>query len=220
MLPTYLFDVPCTVVHRYSMQIQGNSPSDESEEREKEPKTLTFPAYIASLFDSGAKRMTAGVRMDCGSQGQCPSSCHLCHVSPGTGRSMEPVLLQITKAAPLYELVSNNETQRALQKAMMSMLWCSGSGDVINDWCRCDSSAFGADGLPTCAALPHPVLKLSHAYEPSSSLVVLEWDHTEPPIGVKIVDYLISQEKVTERTDHSKVETVNRMSVFPHISAL
>ncbi|MGH0145191.1 UNVERIFIED_CONTAM: hypothetical protein FKN15_042235 [Acipenser sinensis] len=75
---------------------------------------------------------------------------------------------------------------QALQKAMMSMLWCSGSGDVINDWCR---------------------LKLSHAYEPSSSLVVLEWDHTEPPIGVKIVDYLISQEKVTERTDHSKVET-------------
>ncbi|MBN3274594.1 ASTN1 protein, partial [Polyodon spathula] len=87
----------------------------------------------------------------------CPSSCHLCHMSPGTGRSMEPVLLQITKTAPLYELISNNETQRALQKAMMSMLWCSGSGEVINDWCRCDSSAFGADGLPTCAALPHPV---------------------------------------------------------------
>lgn len=35
----------------------------------------------------------------------------------------------------------------------------------------------------------------------------MEWNHTEPPIGVRIVDYLISQEKVTERSDHSKVET-------------
>lgn len=50
-------------------------------------------------------------------------------------------------------------------------------------------------------------LKLSYTYEPSSSLVIMEWNHTEPPIGVRIVDYLISQEKVTERTDHSKVET-------------
>lgn len=50
-------------------------------------------------------------------------------------------------------------------------------------------------------------LRLSHSYEPSSSLVIMEWNHTEPLIGVRIVDYLISQEKVTERTDHSKVET-------------
>ncbi|KAL4656118.1 astrotactin-1 [Arapaima gigas] len=88
----------------------GNSPSDESEERDKEPRTLTFPAYIASLLDSGAKRMAAGVRMDCASQGQCPPSCHLCHMSPGPSRPSEPVLLQITKASPIYELVSNNDT--------------------------------------------------------------------------------------------------------------
>uniref|UniRef100_A0A3Q1GN48 Astrotactin 1 n=1 Tax=Acanthochromis polyacanthus TaxID=80966 RepID=A0A3Q1GN48_9TELE len=156
--------------------------------------TLTFPAYIASLLDTGAKRMAAGVRMDCTSQGQCPRSCHLCHMSPraAQGRQQsEPVLLQITKAAPIYELVSNNETYQALQEAMMSMLWCSGKGDVIDDWCRCDSSAFGTDGLPTCAPLPQPVLKLSYTYEPSSSLVIMEWNHTEPPIGVRIVDYLI-----------------------------
>ncbi|XP_028667151.1 astrotactin-1 isoform X2 [Erpetoichthys calabaricus] len=191
---------------------KGNSPSDESEDWEKEPKTLTFPAYIASLLDSGAKRLAAGVHMDCTSQGQCPSSCHLCHVASGTGRVAEPVMLQVTKAAPLYELVSNNETQRALQEAMMSMLWCSGNGDVIDDWCRCDSSAFGSDGLPACAPLSQPVLKLSQSYEPSSSLMVLEWDHTEPSIGVRIVDYLISQEKVMERTDHSKVETEAMLS--------
>lgn len=41
----------------------------------------------------------------------------------------------------------------------------------------------------------------------------MEWNHTEPPIGVRIVDYLISQEKVTERSDHSKVETGTRVLV-------
>lgn len=50
-------------------------------------------------------------------------------------------------------------------------------------------------------------LKLSYTYEPSSSLVIMEWNHSEPPIGVRIADYLISQEKVSERSDHSKVET-------------
>uniref|UniRef100_A0A8C2H5R1 Astrotactin 1 n=1 Tax=Cyprinus carpio TaxID=7962 RepID=A0A8C2H5R1_CYPCA len=214
----YGFEESCTIWYpnkqvqrqlwlEYQDISKGNSPSDESEERDKEPRTLTYPAYIASLLDSGAKRMAAGVRMDCSSQGQCPLSCHLCHMSPGPARPAEPVLLNITKATPIYELVNSNETYQALQVAMMSVLWCSAKGDVIDDWCRCDSNAFGIDGLPTCAPLPQPMLKLSHSYEPSSSLVIIEWNHAEPPIGVRIVDYLISQEKVTERTDHSKVET-------------
>uniref|UniRef100_A0A3P8ZV23 Astrotactin 1 n=1 Tax=Esox lucius TaxID=8010 RepID=A0A3P8ZV23_ESOLU len=192
----YGFEEACTIWYP-NKQVQRQLWLEYQDiSKDKEPRTLTYPAYIASLLDSGAKRMAAGVRMDCSSQGQCPYSCHLCHMSPGPGRPAEPVLLQITKAAPLYELVSNNETYQALQEAMMSMLWCSGKGDVIDDWCRCDSSAFGMDGLP--------MLRLSHSYEPSSSLVIMEWNHTEPPIGVRIVDYLISQEKVTERTDHSK----------------
>uniref|UniRef100_A0A6Q2ZDZ8 Astrotactin 1 n=1 Tax=Esox lucius TaxID=8010 RepID=A0A6Q2ZDZ8_ESOLU len=200
----YGFEEACTIWYP-NKQVQRQLWLEYQDiSKDKEPRTLTYPAYIASLLDSGAKRMAAGVRMDCSSQGQCPYSCHLCHMSPGPGRPAEPVLLQITKAAPLYELVSNNETYQALQEAMMSMLWCSGKGDVIDDWCRCDSSAFGMDGLPMCAPLPQPKLRLSHSYEPSSSLVIMEWNHTEPPIGVRIVDYLISQEKVTERTDHSK----------------
>uniref|UniRef100_A0A673Z1P8 Astrotactin 1 n=1 Tax=Salmo trutta TaxID=8032 RepID=A0A673Z1P8_SALTR len=208
----YGFEEACTIWYP-NKQVQRQlwleyQDIKESEERDKEPRTLTYPAYIASLLDSGAKRMAVGVRMDCSSQGQCPYSCHLCHMSPGPGRPAEPVLLQMTKATPLYELVSNNETYQALKTlAMMSMLWCSGKGDVIDDWCRCDSNAFGTDGLPTCAPLPQPRLRLSHSYEPSSSLVIMEWNHTEPLIGVRIVDYLISQEKVTGRTDHSKVET-------------
>ncbi|XP_053089323.1 astrotactin-1 isoform X6 [Pangasianodon hypophthalmus] len=224
----YGFEESCTIWYpnkqvqrqlwlEYQDISKGNSPSDESEERDKEARALTYPAYIASLLDSGAKRLTAGVRMDCSSQGQCPLSCHLCHMSPGTPRPTEPVLLQVTKAAPIYELVNNNETYQALQEAMMSMLWCSGKGDVIDDWCRCDSSAFGADGLPTCAPLSQPMLKLSHSYEPSSSLVILEWNHAEPPIGVRIVDYLISQEKITERTDHTKVETETMLSFVDDI---
>ncbi|EMP34504.1 Astrotactin-1, partial [Chelonia mydas] len=104
-----------------------------------------------------------------------------------------------------------------LQEATMSTLWCSGSGDVIEDWCRCDSSAFGADGLPACAPLPHPVLQLSTVHEPSSTLVVVEWEHSEPPIGVQIVDYLIRQEKITDRMDHSKVETETVLSLVDDI---
>lgn len=106
-----IFD--CNTFSCFPSVQSGNSPSEESEERDKEPRTLTYPAYIASLLDTGAKRMAAGVRMDCTSQGQCPRSCHLCHMSPraAQGRQQsEPVLLQITKAAPIYELVSNNET--------------------------------------------------------------------------------------------------------------
>ncbi|MBZ3887484.1 Astrotactin-1 [Sciurus carolinensis] len=196
---------------------KGNSPSDESEERERDPKVLTFPEYIASLSDSGTKRMAAGVRMECQSKGRCPSSCPLCHVTSSPDTPAEPVLLEVTRAAPIYELVTNNQTQRLLQEATMSSLWCSGTGDVIEDWCRCDSTAFGADGLPTCAPLPQPVLRLSTAHEPSSTLVVLEWEHSEPPIGVQIVDYLIRQEKVTDRMDHSKVETETVLSFVDDI---
>ncbi|NXF50092.1 ASTN1 protein, partial [Oceanites oceanicus] len=196
---------------------KGNSPSDESEERERDPKVLTFPEYIASLSESGTKRMAAGVRMECQSRGRCPSSCPLCHVASSPDVPAEPILLEVTKAAPIYELVTNNQTQRLLQEATMSSLWCSGSGDVIEDWCRCDSSAFGADGLPTCAPLPHPILRLSTVHEPSSTLVVLEWGHSEPPIGVQIVDYLLRQEKVTDRMDHSKVETETVLSFVDDI---
>lgn len=92
--------------------LAGNSPSDESEERERDPKVLTFPEYIASLSDSGTKRMAAGVRMECQSKGRCPSSCPLCHVTSSPETPAEPVLLEVTRASPIYELVTNNQTQR------------------------------------------------------------------------------------------------------------
>lgn len=73
---------------------------------------LTFPEYIASLSESGTKRMAAGVRMECQSRGRCPSSCPLCHVTSSSDAPAEPILLEVTKAAPIYELVTNNQTQR------------------------------------------------------------------------------------------------------------
>lgn len=62
-------------------------------------------------------------------------------------------------------------------------------------------------GACSCPLLSSRRLRLSTVHEPSSTLVVLEWEHSEPPIGVQIVDYLVRQEKVTDRMDHSKVET-------------
>lgn len=112
----------------------GNSPSEESEERDKEPRTLTYPAYITSLLDTGAKRMAAGVRMECTSQGQCPRSCHLCHMSPraAQGRQQsEPVLLRITKATPIYELVSNNETYQVRARDVRGIISSSSPTDQI-----------------------------------------------------------------------------------------
>lgn len=63
--------------------------------------------------------------MECSSQGQCPRSCHLCHMSPraAQGRQQsEPVLLRITKATPIYELVSNNETYQVRARDLLLLL--------------------------------------------------------------------------------------------------
>lgn len=50
--------------------------------------------------------------MECQSKGRCPSSCPLCHVTSSPETPAEPVLLEVTRASPIYELVTNNQTQR------------------------------------------------------------------------------------------------------------
>lgn len=110
----------------FSPPSPGNSPSDESEERERDPKVLTFPEYIASLSESGTKRMAAGVRMECQSRGRCPSSCPLCHAASSPDLPAEPILLEVTKAAPLYELVTNNQTQRVRSRVPGVTEWAGG----------------------------------------------------------------------------------------------
>lgn len=48
-------------------------------------------------------------------------------------------------------------SHQAFKGALMSSYWCSGKGDVIEDWCRCDLNAFDENGLPNCSPLPPPV---------------------------------------------------------------
>ncbi|XP_008059594.2 astrotactin-2-like [Carlito syrichta] len=92
-------------------------------------------------------------------------------------------------------------TIMAFKNALMSSYWCSGKGDVIDDWCRCDLSAFDASGLPNCSPLPQPVLRLSPTVEPSSTVVSLEWVDVQPAIGTKVSDYILQHKKVDEYTD-------------------
>lgn len=46
---------------------------------------------------------------------------------------------------------------QAFKSATMSLYWCAGKGDVIDNWCRCDLSAFSKDGLPNCSPLRQPM---------------------------------------------------------------
>lgn len=48
-------------------------------------------------------------------------------------------------------------SRQAFKGALMSSYWCSGKGDVIEDWCRCDLNAFDENGLPNCSPLPQPM---------------------------------------------------------------
>lgn len=46
---------------------------------------------------------------------------------------------------------------QAFKSATMSLYWCAGKGDVIDNWCRCDLSAFSKEGLPNCSPLRQPM---------------------------------------------------------------
>lgn len=114
---------------------------------------LTFPEYIASLSESGTKRVAAGVRMECQSRGRCPSSCPLCHVASSPDVPAEPILLEVTKAAPLYELVTNNQTQRVRSSMLAVMEWAAG----VAGWhCGCPWRQLAQiASCPVVAALAH-----------------------------------------------------------------
>ncbi|KAL4623325.1 astrotactin-2-like [Arapaima gigas] len=83
----------------------------------------------------------------------------------------------------------------------MSSYWCAGKGDVIENWCRCDLSAFSKDGLPNCSPLRQPVLRLAPHLEPSSTMVALEWLDVEPLIGCKVSDYIIQHKRVEDPSE-------------------
>ncbi|XP_067868799.1 astrotactin-2-like isoform X6 [Heterodontus francisci] len=170
----------------------------------KELKSIPFISYLSSLL--GAQMLSdeqpiTGVEIECEEKGQCPSTCHLCHRQGKDQASPTPVLLEITRIVPLYHLMEGNITRETFKTALMSSYWCLGKGDVIDDWCRCDLSAFDEDGLPSCSPLPQPVLRLSASVEPSSTMIGLEWEDAQPMIGTKIADYIIHYKKLDDYID-------------------
>uniref|UniRef100_A0A670ZBB5 Astrotactin-1/2 Fn3 domain-containing protein n=1 Tax=Pseudonaja textilis TaxID=8673 RepID=A0A670ZBB5_PSETE len=159
---------------------------------------MPFITYLSGLLTAqmlSDDQMVSGVEIHCEEKGRCPSTCHLCHWAGKEQLSPTPVLLEINHIIPLYMLIQDNETREAFKGALMSSYWCSGKGDVIEDWCRCDLNAFDENGLPSCSALPQPVLRLSPNVEPSSTVVSLEWYDVQPAIGTKVSDYILHHKK-------------------------
>nr|XP_012624239.1 astrotactin-2 isoform X5 [Microcebus murinus] len=170
----------------------------------KELKSMPFITYLSGLLTAqmlSDDQLISGVEIRCEEKGRCPSTCHLCRRPGKEQLSPTPVLLEINRVVPLYTLIQDNGTKEAFKSALMSSYWCSGKGDVIDDWCRCDLSAFDASGLPSCSPLPQPVLRLSPTVEPSSTVVSLEWVDVQPAIGTKVSDYILQHKKVDEYTD-------------------
>ncbi|XP_068830309.1 astrotactin-2 isoform X3 [Capricornis sumatraensis] len=170
----------------------------------KELKSMPFITYLSGLLTAqmlSDDQLISGVEIRCEEKGRCPSTCHLCRRPGKEQLSPTPVLLEINRVVPLYTLIQDNGTKEAFRSALMSSYWCSGKGDVIDDWCRCDLSAFDASGLPNCSPLPQPVLRLSPTVEPSSTVVSLEWVDVQPAIGTKVSDYILQHKKVDEYTD-------------------
>uniref|UniRef100_A0A672GE19 Astrotactin 2 n=1 Tax=Salarias fasciatus TaxID=181472 RepID=A0A672GE19_SALFA len=165
----------------------------------RELKSVPFISYLSALQKSQllSDDMVNGVEIRCEEKGSCPAGCHLTGEQP----SPIPVLLEVSRVVPLYSLVQDNVTKEAFRSATMSSYWCAGKGDVIDNWCRCDLSAFSKDGLPNCSPLRQPILRLAPYLEPSSTMVALEWMDVEPLIGYKISDYIIQHKRVEDPSE-------------------
>ncbi|KAJ7987289.1 hypothetical protein DPEC_G00337180 [Dallia pectoralis] len=166
-------------------------------------KSVSFITYLSGLLKTQllTEELVNGVEIRCEEKGSCPLACHLCHQ---TGREQPvptPVLLEVTRVVPLYSLVPDNITKEVFKSTMMSSYWCEGKGDVIENWCRCDLTAFSNDGLPNCSPLKQPVLRLAPHLEPSSTMVALEWLDVEPLIGYKVSDYIIQHKRVEDPSE-------------------
>uniref|UniRef100_A0A3B3ZV71 Uncharacterized protein n=1 Tax=Periophthalmus magnuspinnatus TaxID=409849 RepID=A0A3B3ZV71_9GOBI len=169
----------------------------------RELKSLPFISYLSALQKSQllSDDIVNGVEISCDEKGSCPPGCHLANERNGEQSSPTPVLLDVSRVVPLYSLVQDNITKEAFKSATMSSYWCAGKGDVIDNWCRCDLSAFSKDGLPNCSPLRQPVLHLAPYLEPSSTMVALEWTDVEPVIGYKISDYVIQHKRVEDPSE-------------------
>ncbi|KAG7314898.1 hypothetical protein KOW79_022201 [Hemibagrus wyckioides] len=166
-------------------------------------KAVPFITYLSDLMKTQllSDDLVAGVEIQCQEKGSCPAACHLCKQVGRDSPSPMPALLEVSRSVPLYSLIQDNFTKEAFKSAAMSSYWCAGKGDVIDNWCRCDLSAFGIDGLPNCSPLLQPVLRLSPHLEPSSTVVALEWVDVEPLIGYKVADYIIQHKRIEDPSE-------------------
>uniref|UniRef100_A0A9J8ATB4 Astrotactin 2 n=1 Tax=Cyprinus carpio carpio TaxID=630221 RepID=A0A9J8ATB4_CYPCA len=166
-------------------------------------KAVPFISYLSGLLKTQllSDDLVAGVEIRCQEKGTCPAACHLCRQAGRDTPSPTPVLLEVSRIVPLYSLVQDNVTKEAFKSATMSSYWCAGKGDVIENWCRCDLTALGKDGLPNCSPLRRPVLRLAPHLEPSSTMVALEWIDVEPLIGYKVSDYIIQHKRVEDPSE-------------------
>uniref|UniRef100_A0A671KJN0 Astrotactin-2-like n=1 Tax=Sinocyclocheilus anshuiensis TaxID=1608454 RepID=A0A671KJN0_9TELE len=166
-------------------------------------KAVPFISYLSGLLKTQllSDDLVAGVEIRCQEKGSCPAACHLCRQAGRETPSPTPVLLEVSRIVPLYSLVQDNVTKEAFKSATMSSYWCAGKGDVIENWCRCDLTALGKDGLPNCSPLRRPVLRLAPHLEPSSMMVALEWIDVEPFIGYKVSDYIIQHKRVEDPSE-------------------
>ncbi|KAI7812354.1 putative astrotactin-2 [Triplophysa rosa] len=166
-------------------------------------KAVPFISYLSGLLKTQllSDDLVAGVEIRCQEKGSCPAACHLCRQTGRETPSPTPVLLEVSRVVALYSLVQDNSTKEAFKSATMSSYWCAGKGDVIENWCRCDLTALGKDGLPNCSPLRRPVLRLAPHLEPSSTMVALEWVDVEPLIGYKVSDYIIQHKRVEDPSE-------------------
>uniref|UniRef100_A0A673L1I6 MACPF domain-containing protein n=1 Tax=Sinocyclocheilus rhinocerous TaxID=307959 RepID=A0A673L1I6_9TELE len=166
-------------------------------------KAVPFISYLSGLLKTQllSDDLVAGVEIRCQEKGSCPAACHLCRQAGRETPSPTPVLLEVSRIVPLYSLVQDNVTKEAFKSATMSSYWCAGKGDVIENWCRCDLTALGKDGLPNCSPLRRPVLRLAPHLEPSSTMVALEWIDVEPLVGYKVSDYIIQHKRVEDPSE-------------------
>lgn len=96
---------------------------------QRELKSVPFISYLSALQKSQllTDDMVSGVEIRCEEKGSCPAGCHLCHHQAmmggvsgrGHGGSSHngeqhppvPVLLDVSRAVPLYSLVQDNITK-------------------------------------------------------------------------------------------------------------
>uniref|UniRef100_A0A8C1SBF7 Astrotactin 2 n=1 Tax=Cyprinus carpio TaxID=7962 RepID=A0A8C1SBF7_CYPCA len=189
------------------LQYQKGNVSDTSKYQggRRDLKAMPFISYLSGLLKTQllSDDLVAGVEIRCQEKGSCPAACHLCRQAGRETPSPTPVLLEVSRIVPLYSLVQDNVTKEVNEvlDATMSSYWCAGKGDVIENWCRCDLTALGKDGLPNCSPLRRPVLRLAPHLEPSSTMVALEWIDVEPLIGYKVSDYIIQHKRVEDPSE-------------------